>query len=235
MVQNLFELKHRSLCLSFLITTISKTLSSEKFFLFFFQKENVSTLFVFFSNLATIAKRSEQTLIGTKKIVERKSLRRASSLHLNENDLNSRTSTFNNENHPRRSLCHIEKFSGIKCSLPKNKTTIPKTCKTFEKYSTPTKTSFSSSEVFLIFERVETEDETNFLLDFVSERIDDANDEPRTSEKSVAIEIWKVSQSSTTDATLSWRIKQWKSFDEILWVDDFIHPTLFIFLDRNSS
>jgi len=119
-------------------------------------------IFFFFSNLSTIVKRSEQFLTPTITV------RRTSSLHINnrENLSNSFIKTSNSHqdklidsnldisrlNIQRRSIRHVEKFSGIKCSLPSGTSTIPNTFKGLQKHCTPTKnqqTNISSSSLIV--------------------------------------------------------------------------------------
>jgi len=108
------------------------------------------------NNLSTIVKQSEQLLPPDKSsYIITKTVRRTSSLHINkgENLSNSFVKTSNSHhdklrdsnlnisrlNIQRRSIHNIEKFSGIKCSLPSGRSTMPNTFKGLEKHSTPTK------------------------------------------------------------------------------------------------
>jgi len=109
------------------------------------------------NNLSTIVKRSEQLLTPDKSSHLTTTVRRTSSLHINnrENLSNSFVKTSNSHhdtltdsnldisrlNIQRRSIRNIEKFSGIKCSLPSGISTIPNTFKGLEKHYTPTKMS----------------------------------------------------------------------------------------------
>jgi len=96
-----------------------------------------------------------------------KTVRRTSSLHINkgENLSNSFVKTSNSHhdklrdsnldisrlNIQRRSIHNIEKFSGIKCSLPSGRSTIPNTFKGLEKHTTtPTKTKQTNISSTLI-------------------------------------------------------------------------------------
>ena len=88
------------------------------------------------------------------------SVRRTSSLHINNpmNLSNSFVKSSNSHhdqltdssldlsrmNPQRRSMRNTEKFSGIKCSLPSTKATMPHTFKGLEKHTTPTKNSSSA-------------------------------------------------------------------------------------------
>lgn len=109
------------------------------------------------NNLSTIVKQSEQLLSPDKSSNITKTIRRTSSLHINnrQNLSNSFVKTSNSHhdklttdsnldisrfNNQRRSLRNIEKYSGIKCSLPTGQSTIPNTFKGLEKHYTPTKT-----------------------------------------------------------------------------------------------
>ncbi len=109
-----------------------------------------------FSNLSTIVKRSEELLTPIKSS-QMITVRRTSSLHISnqQNLSNSFVKTSNSHydqltdsnldlsrlNSQRHSIRNVEKFSGIKCSLPSTKATIPNTFKGLEKHCTPTKTS----------------------------------------------------------------------------------------------
>lgn len=109
----------------------------------------------YFRNISTIVKRSEQLLTPTKSS-HSITVRRTSSLHINnrENLSNSFVKTSNSHhdtltdsnldlsrlNNQRRSIRNLERFSGIKCSLPSGTSTLPSTCKSFDKHCTPIKT-----------------------------------------------------------------------------------------------
>lgn len=104
------------------------------------------------NNLSSIVKKSELSLTPKESSTN---LRRTSSLHIsNGEDLsksffkssNSHHETLTNStldlsrlNTQRRSLRNVEKFSGIKCSLPTGSSTLPNTCKVFDKHTTPNK------------------------------------------------------------------------------------------------
>lgn len=108
-------------------------------------------IFRFCSDLSSIVRQSELSLTPKKSTT----VRRTSSLHItNRENLsksfvktsNSHHETLTNSNldlsrlnSQRRSIRNVEKFSGIKCSLPSGTSTIPSTFKGLEKHSTPTK------------------------------------------------------------------------------------------------
>ncbi|CAF0788378.1 unnamed protein product [Rotaria sp. Silwood1] len=118
------------------------------------------------NNLSTIAKRSEKSLTPIKSSHTTTNVRRTASLHINHqrNLSNSFVKTSNSHheiitdsnldqsrlNIQRHSLRNIEKFSGIKCSLPTGTSTIPNTFKGLEKHTTPTKTKQMNTSSSLI-------------------------------------------------------------------------------------
>ena len=127
-----------------------------------------------FSSLSTIVQQSEQILTPVKSSQINISLRRTSSLHLahrqnlsdsilkasssHHDELNTTQSTLIHTketaaNMSRRSLRRVEPFSGIKCSLPTGKCTVPSTFKGLEKHCTPGKSKQrnSSSTVLVCF------------------------------------------------------------------------------------
>jgi hypothetical protein len=107
------------------------------------------------NNLSTIVKQSEQLLTPDKSSHTTATVRRTSSLHItNRQNLsnsfvktsNSHYDTFTDSNldisrlnTQRRSIRNVEKFSGIKCSLPTGRSTIPHAFKGLDKHRTPTK------------------------------------------------------------------------------------------------
>lgn len=133
---------------------------------FKFQKKNKQIILIYyFSNLSTIVKRSEQ-ILTPKKSSNLTTVRRTSSLHINnrENLSNSFVKTSNSHhdtltdsnldlsrlNTQRRSIRNIEKFSGIKCSLPSGTSTLPTTFKGFDKHCTPIKTKPTDTSSFIV-------------------------------------------------------------------------------------
>ena len=125
-----------------------------------------------FSSLSTIVQQSEQILTPVKASQINISLRRTSSLHLahrqnlgdsilkasssHHDELNTTQSAVVHAKEPvantsRRSLRRVEPFSGIKCSLPTGKCTVPSTFKGLEKHCTPGKTrQRNSSSIVLV-------------------------------------------------------------------------------------
>ncbi|CAF3684093.1 unnamed protein product [Rotaria sordida] len=107
------------------------------------------------NNLSTIVERSEQSLTPTKSSHTTTNVRRTASLHINnQRNFSNTFIKISNSHHEiltnsnldlsrlniqRHSLHKIEKFSGIKCSLPSGTSTIPNTFKGLEKHTTPTK------------------------------------------------------------------------------------------------
>ncbi|CAF2369542.1 unnamed protein product [Rotaria sp. Silwood2] len=118
------------------------------------------------NNLSTIVKRSEQSLTPIKCSHTTTNVRRTASLHINNqrNLSNSFVKTSNSHheilidsnldlsrlNIQHHLLRNIEKFSGIKCSLPSATSTIPNTFKGLEKHTTPTKTKQINTSSSLI-------------------------------------------------------------------------------------
>lgn len=97
-------------------------------------------------------------------------VRRTSSLHINNhrnlsNSLLVKTSNSHHEqltdsnldlsriNPQRRSIRNLEKFSGIKCSLPSSTSTLPNTSKNLDKHCTPihSKSTTNVSLVWVFF------------------------------------------------------------------------------------
>jgi len=109
------------------------------------------------NNLSSIVKKSELTLTPKE---SSSNLRRTSSLHINNREDLSKSFVKNSTSHhetlanstldlsrlntQRRSLRNVEKFSGIKCSLPTGTSTLPNTCKVFDKHTTPNRNSSST-------------------------------------------------------------------------------------------
>ncbi|CAF4178647.1 unnamed protein product [Rotaria socialis] len=107
-------------------------------------------------NLTTVVKRSQQISTPIKCSHVSRNVRRTTSLHIaNRQNLSNSFVKASNSHHEtltdsnldisrlnasRHSLRNLERFSGIKCSLPSATPTVPNTFKGLEKHTTPTKT-----------------------------------------------------------------------------------------------